>query len=1103
MVIASWLLTPFIGAVLDMSIAPHSTQVPLLSSSGFIYPDEQERLLNGSVLNQAYTVSWLNASIPPFVTSSNSITPFCFPSSDYAQDIQDLNGSVQVLTTQYFSKIHCEPAAMLNLSRFTCEHYDSCESDPFAGYEVNFTAGRGCDLTYSFITPPQKSYSYLVAWLTLSANDPSSSIIGNCSDSYSNALFGLITQINTLNFTSLICLPQYFQQSVRATVSTGNFSVLETYNVSEPSAISDAFKSSAFESMISSLLPLTTGPGVTLDTDISEMISGKKERLQKTHPDADFDDAPFGPWIFTQQSESFSRYMNPDFLACAIERAHQSLFSLAINRVLTQPSSNGSLTSGLWTRNQAGITVSTPFTIASQVALAILAAIGVLITAANFRRPMRLTQDPENLLRVCALLDSPLVKHIQHLEGDVAKAESCIRAQKYKIHQQTTKIQDCSREQPSTLPHSSLSNIKRRRALHSMSLGTLLPLLTIFMASIMLLIILQSRITKYDGLRSPTQTPFLRQLLLSYLPTAAATLIEPVWVVMVRDACFMEPFKLLSKGDARIRSSLGAKFASVPPQFAFLAAIRSRRWFLTFLGILTISGNILSVFASGLFEIRPIQVTRPVLFNYHSSAKLQDSSYLRTSPNSPYDYLYLVHQSYEDVNSYPKWTDGDHFFNPFGLDVPANRESMHRAETTGFGIDPSCNSDDMSAVLIISPDDTVWIEVTLKNKSSARVNPIMMPKNGPGTITCYCSWPVGVLYHERSVYQQEEHQRVAQEITDVFRSRKVILTSPEPRVTSVDYHSEQPEPESDQLCSTFLLLGWLRMNANLEEEIGIPCENGTLSKITGNFLACNLELTSSLYDVEVDPHGKILKATSLQSGIPKQSPTFNNHSELYVYESEPFQNFTAGKYNNNYEWHTEPVAVGWLNSFLLRLTGSSDLVDPLKRLPLPENIAPKVEEVLRRFGAIFLALNQQIFQPAVNATQEQQKQAHVEGSLQVTEDRIFLASKAFEIVVAILTLDLLAIVIVLSNRPKANLPRMPTNILAVVQYVCYSHMLKDLMEGKVTPEEMEKDTKTRYGYGTFIGTDGKPHVGIERRPMVSPIRREGKLRKVWKWLRRE
>lgn len=72
---------------------------------------------------------------------------------------------------------------------------------------------------------------------------------------------------------------------------------------------------------------------------------------------------------------------------------------------------------------------------------------------------------------------------------------------------------------------------------------------------------------------------------------------------------------------------------------------------------------------------------------------------------------------------------------------------------------------------------------------------------------------------------------------------------------------------------------------------------------------------------------------------------------------------------------------------------------------------------------------------------------------------------------------------------------MPDTPASVITYFAASNAVRDFAAAPVmSSQEREKwlDPKVvRYGFGPFIGTEGKVHVGIEKHPFLAPLTREG------------
>ena len=113
------------------------------------------------------------------------------------------------------------------------------------------------------------------------------------------------------------------------------------------------------------------------------------------------------------------------------------------------------------------------------------------------------------------------------------------------------------------------------------------------------------------------------------------------------------------------------------------------------------------------------------------------------------------------------------------------------------------------------------------------------------------------------------------------------------------------------------------------------------------------------------------------------------------------------------------------------------------------------------------------------------------GSTLAPEVRIFVSTPMFIISVTIIAMYVVVTVILYVRRPWKILPRMPTTIASQIAYFAASHALNDFSDtSSMSAKEREQyvcGLKQRYGFGRYVGTDGKPHIGIEREPLVQVL----------------
>jgi len=152
-------------------------------------------------------------------------------------------------------------------------------------------------------------------------------------------------------------------------------------------------------------------------------------------------------------------------------------------------------------------------------------------------------------------------------------------------------------------------------------------------------------------------------------------------------------------------------------------------------------------------------------------------------------------------------------------------------------------------------------------------------------------------------------------------------------------------------------------------------------------------------------------------------------------------------------------------------SNSTDTVDPSSAVPPFDAIAPIVERIGTQLFAIILGLHTEWLSPAPPGTT-------VSGSVLKDTKRIFMAHPPFIVSVSLLGLNIIVALAYYIKRPKKMLRRMPTTVASILELFQGSTLVQ---EGK---EHGRLSEDVTLAYGRFLGTDGKEHVGIERRAFV-------------------
>jgi len=192
-------------------------------------------------------------------------------------------------------------------------------------------------------------------------------------------------------------------------------------------------------------------------------------------------------------------------------------------------------------------------------------------------------------------------------------------------------------------------------------------------------------------------------------------------------------------------------------------------------------------------------------------------------------------------------------------------------------------------------------------------------------------------------------------------------------------------------------------------------------------------------------------------------------------------------------WHNKSVAYDHMNYFMARFSNSSRLVDPNQPVPTLEDVLAPLNKAYSKLFAIWLGRNRKnLFVPITN-----EQASSLEGFRIQPEQRLFLSTPMFIISEAILCTYIVVAIWVYARRPGQYLARLPTSIAAMISLFAASAAVQDMrgtshLNKRRRGQHLER-IDARYGYGTFVGGDGRIHIGIEKTPFV----RKSRARTTW------
>lgn len=247
-----------------------------------------------------------------------------------------------------------------------------------------------------------------------------------------------------------------------------------------------------------------------------------------------------------------------------------------------------------------------------------------------------------------------------------------------------------------------------------------------------------------------------------------------------------------------------------------------------------------------------------------------------------------------------------------------------------------------------------------------------------------------------------------------------------------------------------------------------------------------LMLSTGLASVRVDSQGRLAKPshaiTPAKDLEPSESEAMFEHgpedliaqSNLYIFQtSDP-------------PWHNDTIASDYFNYFVRKEANNNSFLDPKKAVPSFEELHEPLQKAYASLFAIWLGGNKE----HLLVQRSKSDSTSVKGWRVANEERLFLSTPLSSIALGILCTYALVACMVYLRRPAKNLARLPTNLASVIALFAGSTAVQGMggMSGLSRKGRANSFAKLgfRYGYGSYVGTDGRVHIGIEKTPFVRP-----------------
>ncbi|KAG9689524.1 hypothetical protein KCU95_g9615, partial [Aureobasidium melanogenum] len=1061
-IVVLWILTPLQAGIFATEDRVVTTTIPFLTSTSY-QPASNQTEPSALYAQHAYNIVWLNEALPPYSTVDFVLGAFA-PATSYAVDNEETwNGATKL----YSVDVVCEPTidwisnpgssdpltkynsssgCSFGLPVKTGATTDNNTGKNFAAMYVGYWNQNGeADWSLDYSCPIQANHTFLVRSTLFSE-------AGTMDQSLETTT---TPNSGVLKTTSLYCEPRYFEQEVNASVIAANGSVISITPVGQKSDLApQMFDTTFFENAMSSGEDYR-GPGMSSNIGRGD-IPENTWPDQKTHfvnTNLDMSYLPkMVPFSFAAlKRSSLEDYLNPEVLAESYQAAYRLLFVAHMAHVLksdfgptaTQHDGQRSY------RTQALVLVP-GFTYAVVVLLGFAMLLNLSVIYFSLTRTSELRSDPTSIAsHLSTVADEPevlaLLSNLDH--GSAEELRRILVGTKFSMSA------DVNVELQSVPTTSSNHRLNAEQRTHSRGVrspelrwysGVLFLMMQLACISVFAYLFYRAKIN--NGLALSSNSRFVRQLLQNYIPTAISTTLEPVWTLLTRQLCVLQAFEELRKGKSVTRKSLTLAYTNVPPQLVIIKALRTGHFMLSLLATMAVLGNVLSVALSSLFfegaantDARvplPPLVSLPFQSLNGTDVPFNSNIEVNWQGGTTKDEFYIAMSNAVASSKLPPWTGPDLFYFPVRL-PESSQAGINYTVTTGyFGASLECR------------ELVQWKTKDIKDEQGDILPSILefnVTRPDDSIEGCLVEFSRGPSAH--------------------------VSGSSSLEISTV--------AGSTDFCKQSVVGGWWRGNAS----------NQTIEVTSKLMMLCSPKLVTGSAEVTVDSSGRVLRPTKLDNSDGSAPEHFTTTPSDLILQAHQFIVDKTGDWVYGSKWHNDSFSSDW-NNYLMAETFVGD------RFLNPDQPAPSFNEAATVFGAIYNKLFAILLGNNVHRlfTTLNSRIEPVVGIQHNLETRIFLSLPAFIMAQIILCLYALTTILLYIRRPWRILPRLPTSIGSIIAFFANSHAVRefentsqmDMIEQQRWLDHLDH----KWAYGSFIGPDGRVHIGIEREPFVTLLENE-------------
>ncbi|KAF7568719.1 repeatdomain containing protein [Pyrenophora tritici-repentis] len=1105
-VLVTWGLVPTQAGIFSVKQVTRTTNATFAFSNSSVPSVEQARTLTLRYAQSTYGIAALNETLPPFMARNYTLRPFAQTGASLDADASGKTpnrSTWTAATTMYFMDLYCENVSHKADNSEDVFFVSNSGCNFTLGLTGNLTRGENPNQGMEGDTLSIKKYMGMYVGYSDPNGFSDYSLDWACPKNQSSIFYAAFQENKEReedppqDVTAVYCQPRYHQQAVSATVDALTQKPIAVKPMGDVQALATGiFNSSTFETLLTSgslgnevrsdILPAKSAPSYV------DIIAGS-ELSQTSGPNGIATVQPMVGLAVAAGNRSLEDYLDWQVLSKSYADAYRLIFARAMVEVLNASSAEALNTSdstfGQQKVTTEAVVLEPVFVYIVEGFLGVVSLCTIALLYLTFTRKRNLCSNPSTIASIMSLVADcqPLLADFQSLDCcTMDEIRDLIGEKRYKLFDDGSQPGIVEYAQSldglgdpiptTTVPsrQNTSAEIAKPVRPSEFSIWMAFLLVSLFTALVVTLAILFAK-AKLQGLPLPSSNSLVQNILENYLPTAIATLIEPIWLLLNRLLCMLQPLEELQNCDAHAKNSIDLDYSSLPPQLALFKALRSKHLVLASVCAMALLANLLAISLSGLFNQATVDIRHSTMFKSPLDLKFvpingtigpDPSQQIFGSMQTSGAYMggdgqdqFLVSESnYTRGTPLPAWTDDKLFYQPFLPDhnIPING-SVFEGVTKAFGAELDCSK--------LEIGNSFQAGLEFYTNSITAIVPSVNITVTSGSSRFQCTGLPNTLLRPGGIGSGCARGPSAAEL--------VLLLKPK------NYNATRAEVEA---CRQNVVLGWLRSTRDCRDIHPQP-----LTSANATFMQCKPRWITGTARIRVDADGRLReKAKDLHLKTVADADTntlgqiFSNdpvnligQSSLYL-----FQGHSPG-------WHNDSFADDFLNYFVVRAANNSDMINNTLAVPTFDMLTGPVNKAYSSLFAIWLGVNKN----RLLVTNTKQLQSAIEGWIIDPEKRVFVSTPMFAISEAILGTYIIVAVLVYMRRPGQYLPRLPTSIASLVALFAASSAVQDMQNtshlNRKGRAQHLRELDTRYGYGSFIGGgDGRVHIGIERTPFI-------------------